>query len=94
MGWRRCGFPLSRLVQIDRGRARAGRKKSGVTQEKLAIAIGQRQTFISKYELGERRLDIAEFVEICRAIGADPHKLLRAPEKSPAPRRRRAPNRV
>jgi transcriptional regulator with XRE-family HTH domain len=67
------------------------RKKAGVTQLQLAATIGQRQTFISKYELGERRLDIAEFLEICRAIGADPQKLLRAAEKSPASPRKRAP---
>lgn len=57
------------------------RKDAGLTQVELADRIGQRQTFISKVELGERRIDVAEFVEIARAIGIDPYKLLRRAEK-------------
>ncbi|MBB3933354.1 transcriptional regulator with XRE-family HTH domain [Kaistia hirudinis] len=53
------------------------RKDAGVTQEELGRRIGQRQTFISKVELGERRLDAAEFVEIAHAIAADPYELMR-----------------
>lgn len=56
------------------------RKVSGVTQAELGKRIGQRQTFISKVELGERRLDAAEFVEFAKALGADPYKLMRAAE--------------
>jgi len=33
------------------------------------------QSFIAKYEGGERRIDVVEFIEICKAIEADPHKL-------------------
>jgi transcriptional regulator with XRE-family HTH domain len=42
--------------------------------------IGQRQTFVSKFELGERRLDAAEFVKVSRAVGADPYKIMREAE--------------
>lgn len=56
------------------------RKDAGLTQTELGAHIGQRQTFISKVELGERRLDVAEFVEVCRAIGADPYAVMRAAE--------------
>jgi len=56
------------------------RKDAGLTQAEVAQRIGQRQTFVSKYELGERRLDVAEYFEISRAIGADPHALLQAAE--------------
>lgn len=52
------------------------RKDAGLTQVELAERLGQRQTFVSKYELGERRLDVAEFLEISKAIGADPYALL------------------
>jgi hypothetical protein len=31
---------------------------------------------VSKFELGERRLDVAEFVAVSRAIGADPHAII------------------
>ncbi|MCS0501922.1 helix-turn-helix domain-containing protein [Ancylobacter mangrovi] len=53
------------------------RKDAGVSQTELAERLGQRQTFVSKYELDERRLDVAEFIEISRAIGADLFELLR-----------------
>lgn len=56
------------------------RKDAGLTQTDVARRIGQRQTFISKFEVGERRLDVAEFLEISRAIGADPHSLIRKAE--------------
>lgn len=56
------------------------RKDAGITQAELGKRIGQRQTFVSKFELGERRLDVAEFVTVARAIGADPNAILRAAE--------------
>src|SRR5215203_3019267 len=56
------------------------RKDAGITQQELATRIGQRQTFVSKFELGERRLDAAEFVRVGRAIGTDPYRLLRKAE--------------
>ncbi|UIJ74253.1 helix-turn-helix domain-containing protein [Aurantimonas sp. HBX-1] len=58
------------------------RKDAGITQAELGLRIGQRQTFVSKVELGERRIDVAEFVEICRAIQVDPHALIRAGERA------------
>ena len=30
------------------------------------------QSFVAKYEGGERRVDVVEFIEICKAIEADP----------------------
>jgi len=35
------------------------------------------QSFIAKYEGGERRIDVVEFIAIARALGADPVKLFR-----------------
>lgn len=58
------------------------RKDAGLTQVELGNRLGQRQTFVSKFELGERRLDVAEFVDICRAIGTDPHEIVRTAELS------------
>ncbi|MGO4707036.1 helix-turn-helix domain-containing protein [Microvirga sp. 2MCAF38] len=58
------------------------RKEAGLTQTEVARRIGQRQTFVSKYELGERRLDAAEYLEISRSIGADPYGLMREAEGS------------
>ncbi|MBZ9909847.1 helix-turn-helix domain-containing protein [Mesorhizobium sp. BR115XR7A] len=56
------------------------RKDAGITQVELGKRLGQRQTFVSKFELGERRLDVAEFVAVSRAIGADPHAIIKASE--------------
>jgi transcriptional regulator with XRE-family HTH domain len=53
----------------------AARKGAGVRQQALAAKLGRPQSFIAKYEGGERRIDLIEFVTIVRAIGADPVKL-------------------
>jgi len=53
------------------------RKKAGLTQHALAERLGRPQSFVAKYEGGERRLDVIEFVTVARAIGADPVLLLR-----------------
>ncbi|MFK0684333.1 helix-turn-helix domain-containing protein [Ochrobactrum sp. BD61] len=58
----------------------AARKDAGITQTELGKRIGQRQTFVSKFEQGERRLDIAEFIMVCRAIGADPRQIIQVVE--------------
>jgi transcriptional regulator with XRE-family HTH domain len=52
------------------------RKNAGITQAELGRRLGQRQTWVSKVELGERRLDVAEWIEICKAIGVDPREEL------------------
>ena len=57
------------------------RKDAGITQIELGRRLGQRQTFVSKFELGERRLDVAEFVAVARAIGADPKELIEAADR-------------
>ena len=44
------------------------RKERGVTQEEVAARIGETQSFVSKCELGGRRLDLLEIREFCRAI--------------------------
>ena len=56
------------------------RKDGGITQAELGKRIGQRQTFVSKFELGERRLDVVEYVTVCRALGIEPCELLNSAE--------------
>ena len=47
------------------------RENKNVTQKELADRIDSEQTFISKIETGERRLDIIELKNICEALGED-----------------------
>jgi transcriptional regulator with XRE-family HTH domain len=54
------------------------RKEKGLTQQDVAGRLERPQSFVSKYERGERRLDVVEFLEVADALGIDPHKLLRA----------------
>jgi transcriptional regulator with XRE-family HTH domain len=53
----------------------AARKEACVRQQALAKKLGRPQSFISKYEGGERRIDVVEFVTIVRALGGDPVRL-------------------
>jgi transcriptional regulator with XRE-family HTH domain len=52
------------------------RKAAGLTQHALALRLKRPQSFVAKYEGGERRLDVVEFITIARALDADPLKLL------------------
>src|SRR3954468_82753 len=54
------------------------RKAAGLTQQALARRLKKPQSFVAKYEGGERRLDVVEFIRISRALDADPVKLLAA----------------
>ncbi|MGN6369063.1 MAG: helix-turn-helix domain-containing protein [Phycisphaerae bacterium] len=49
------------------------RKGAGITQAELAKRLRLPQSFVSKYERGERRLDVVEFLAIAECLGADPH---------------------
>jgi len=53
------------------------RKSKGLTQQDVAARLERPQSFVSKYERGERRLDVVEFLQVADALGIDPHKLLR-----------------
>ena len=45
------------------------RLQKGVTQLQLSTALGMAQSFVSKYEMGERRLDFVEVGRICGELG-------------------------
>lgn len=53
------------------------RKASGLTQTVLSKKIGKPQSFVSKYESGQRRLDVIEFIEISKALGVDPAEMIK-----------------
>jgi transcriptional regulator with XRE-family HTH domain len=78
----------ARLIEI----LVAVRHEAGIRQQALAKKLGRPQSFIAKYEGGERRIDVVEFIAIARALGADPLKLFRdyLAEKPTKTRRKRA----
>lgn len=47
------------------------RRARGITQTQLADLLERPQSFISKYERGERRLDFVEVLEIAAALRVD-----------------------
>ena len=59
----------------------AAREKAGLTQAEVSANLKRPQSFVAKYEGGERRLDVVEFVQICTTLGIDPHVVLRAMQK-------------
>ena len=45
------------------------RKRANVTQEELAARLQETQSFVSKCERGERRLDLVQLHAFCKALG-------------------------
>jgi transcriptional regulator with XRE-family HTH domain len=68
----------SRLVSL----LREIRIEAGLTQVGLAERIERDQTFVSKYESGQRRLDVLELREICQSIGLTLEEFVRRLEKA------------
>jgi len=56
------------------------RNAAGLTQSQVAERLGRPQSYVSKFERGERRLDVIEFLEVCRKLGTDPFEILRIVE--------------
>jgi transcriptional regulator with XRE-family HTH domain len=51
------------------------REKVGMTQRDLAARIKRPHSFVGRMEGGERRVDVIEFIEIAKVLGADPKEL-------------------
>ncbi|MCC8472352.1 helix-turn-helix domain-containing protein [Xanthomonas phaseoli] len=49
------------------------RNQSEMTQTDLANALGKPQSYVSKYESGERRLDLIELSDLCSVLGISLH---------------------
>ena len=48
------------------------RKAAGMTQTELSTKLYRPQSYVSKYERGERRLDVIEFLEVAEALNINP----------------------
>lgn len=59
---------LSRLIEA--------RDNANLSQAQLAEILGKPASFVGKYELGERRLDVIELLVILKSLKADPVEFL------------------
>ncbi len=53
------------------------REKRGLTQASVAARLGKPQSFVAKYEGGERRLSAIEFIDVVRALDLEPSAAMR-----------------
>lgn len=56
---------------------RDARDRSGLTQVELADRLHRQQSWVSKVEIGERRLDLEELRQVCEVLGVDMVKLVK-----------------
>lgn len=52
------------------------RKSAGLTIRQLAEKMGVHHSIIGKIEIGERRLDVIEFIEYCRVLNINPNEVI------------------
>jgi transcriptional regulator with XRE-family HTH domain len=74
---------LPKSIYTDRHRKlcellKMQRKAAGLTQTVVAKRLAKPPSYVAKYEGGDRRLDLLEFMDVAAAIGFDPCKLIRA----------------
>lgn len=53
------------------------REKARLTQADVADRLDKPQSFVAKYEGGERRLSAIEFIDVVRALGVEPNAAMR-----------------
>jgi len=66
-------FMLEQLVKA--------RKKAGLSQRELSEKLNMPSSFVGKYELGERRLDIIEVLQIAMVLNINTGRLIYEIEK-------------
>jgi transcriptional regulator with XRE-family HTH domain len=92
---------FSPLYEHFRRRLVSMREKADMTQRDLSRKLGREHSFVSRIELGERRLDVVEFYWVTRALGQDPAQVavnlmrefarMEAPQGSRRSQKRRRP---
>ena len=54
----------------------AMRKEAGLTQRQVAEKLGREQNYVARVETRQRRLDLVELIQLCRACGRDPREFV------------------
>jgi transcriptional regulator with XRE-family HTH domain len=65
-----------RQYEIFRNLLVKAREDAGLSQTEIALRMDKPQSFVSKYERGERRLDFTEFMEIATILSIDKKKFI------------------
>jgi transcriptional regulator with XRE-family HTH domain len=65
------------LYELMRRLLVEAREGAGLSQQEVAARMGKHQTFVSKVEQGQRRLDLIEFLQMAEVLGIDPHGVIR-----------------
>ena len=70
----------SEIYSKEHQKLRAALKRerlaAGLRQSDLASQTGRSQAYISKFEKGDLRLDMVDFMLFCRCIGCDAHQII------------------
>lgn len=76
------GYTIGRMLTTNRKdllrtRLRQIRQEKGVRQADLASALGRQQSYVAKFESGEKSLGFIEVLDICRVLKHNPAALVR-----------------
>ncbi len=85
MGYPTIGFNYDRVTRSVHHPAYAellaflvqARNAAGLRQAEVAEMLGRPQSFVSKFEKGERRLDVIELIALCRVLGINPVEIVK-----------------
>lgn len=59
-----------------RERLKVGRVRAGLTQIELSLKLRRPQSYVAKYEGGDRRLDVIELLDVCTILEIDLFELI------------------
>lgn len=84
MGYPTTGFSCEKVTRSVHHPAYAellsclveARKGAGLHQSQVAERLGRPQSFVSKFEKGERRLDVIELIALCGVLKVDPASIV------------------
>lgn len=70
-------MPASLRYELFQKALADARQEKALTQSEVAALLRKPQSYVSKYESGERRLDVIEFLEVCEAMSVRPSSILK-----------------
>ena len=55
---------------------KSARKRMKLSQHEVAVRLKTSQTVVARIEIGERRIDVVEFIDLARVLKIDPREVL------------------